>query len=116
MSSISKEEAEARKKAVFDAMKPRMQKWILKRGYEQWDPFQKPKDPVDIRKEATGRTTHMLVGEFLKTKGTEDHSPAFDRGVLDLALGIVNNDDYYLGMLEFSRWYDKLLKSEGYKR
>ena len=116
MSRLSKEEVEVRKKAVFDAMKPRMQKRILKRGYDQWDPFQEPKDPIDIRKEATGRTTHMLVGEFLDTKREEGHSPAFDRGVLDLALGIVNNDDYYLGMLEFSRWYDKLLKKEKLKR
>jgi len=116
MNPISKEEAEARKKAVFDAMKPRMQKRILRRGYERWDPFQEPKDPIDIRRETTGRTTHMLVGEFLETKKEDGHSPAYDRGVLDLALGIVNNDDYYLGMLEFCRWYTELLKNRGQKR
>lgn len=113
MKEFSKKEAEARKKAVFDAMKPRMQKRILKRGYELWDPFQEPKDPIDIRKDITGRTTHGLVEEFLQTKKGEDRSKAFDRGVLELALGIVNNDDYYLGMLEFSRWYHALLKNEG---
>ncbi len=113
MNQMTKEEAEVRKKAVFDAMKPRMQKRIIKRGYEQWDPFQEPKDPIDIRKEITGRTTHGLVDEFLQTKAGQDHSKAFDRGVLEISLGIVNNDEYYLGMLEFSRWYDTLLKKEG---
>lgn len=113
MNYVSRQEAEVRKKAVFDAMKPRMQKRILKRGYEQWDPFQEPKDPIDIRKDITGRTTHGLVDEFLQTKAGEDRSKAFDRGVLELALGIVNNDEYYLGMLEFSRWYHAILKNEG---
>ena len=40
------EEAESRKKAVFDNMSPRRQKHILKKGFDKWDPFQVPKDPI----------------------------------------------------------------------
>ena len=53
MSEFSPEEAEKRKRAVFESMSPRRQKHILKKGYEKWDPFAEPKDPIDIRKDKT---------------------------------------------------------------
>jgi hypothetical protein len=61
MTAKSAEEAEKRKKAIFDSMSPRRQKHILRKGYAKWDPFQEPKDPIDIRKDKTRRTTQMLV-------------------------------------------------------
>ena len=72
-----------RKKAIFEAMSARNQKSILKRGYDKWDPFQEPKDPIDIRKEKSKRTTQMLVREFLQTRSGEEYSPAYGRGVLE---------------------------------
>ena len=63
MSEFSADEAARRKKAVFDSMSERRQKHILKRGYDRWDPFEEPKDPIDIRKDKTKRTTQMLVRE-----------------------------------------------------
>lgn len=113
MTEFSPEEAEKRKRAVFESMSPRRQKHILKKGYDQWDPFQEPKDPIDIRRDQTKRTTQMLVREFLQSRSSEEYSNAYGRGVLDLALGIVNEDDYFLGMFEFSCWYQDLLKKEG---
>ncbi len=38
-------EYEIRKKAIFDTMSKRGQERILKMGYENWEPFQEPKDP-----------------------------------------------------------------------
>jgi len=29
--------------------------------------------------------------------------------------GIINDDDKYIGMFEFSVWYQELLKQEGHK-
>ena len=113
MSEFSPEEAEKRKRAVFDSMSPRRQKHILKKGYDAWDPFQEPKDPIDIRRDPTKRTTQMLVREFLQSRGSEEYSNAYGRGALDLAFGIVNKDDYFQGMFEFSCWYRHLLKKEG---
>jgi hypothetical protein len=113
MSEFSSKDAEARKKAVFDCMSPRRQKHILKKGYDKWDPFEEPKDPIDIRKDKSKRTTQTLVREFLQSRGSEGHSNAYARGVLEMALGIVNEDDRFLGMYEFVCWHRKLLREEG---
>ena len=115
MSDISPEEAENRKKAVFDSMSPRRQKHILKKGYDKWDPFAEPKDPIDIRKDKTKRTTQMLVREFLQSQESEGYSNAYGRGVLEMALGIVNDDDRFIGMYEFVCWHKELLKREGHE-
>ena len=115
MKKISPEEEENRKKAIFESMSPRRQKHILKKGYENWDPFQEPKDPIDIRKDKTKRTTQSLVREFLQTKSFEEYSNAYGRGVFDICLGIINNDDRYKGMYEFSIWYRELLNREGHE-
>ncbi|MBW2250098.1 MAG: hypothetical protein JRF60_05585 [Deltaproteobacteria bacterium] len=85
MSEFSVEEVEQRKKAVFDAMSPRRQKHILKKGYDKWDPFEEPKDPIDIRKDQTKRTTQELVREFLQSRSSEEYSNAYGRGVLEMA-------------------------------
>jgi hypothetical protein len=54
MSEFSPEEAEKRKRAVFESMSPRRQKHILKKGYDKWDPFEEPKDPIDIKIKPNG--------------------------------------------------------------
>lgn len=115
MTKVSPEEEEMRKKAIFESMSPRRQKHILKRGYEQWDPFQEPKDPIDIRKDKTRRTTQMLVREFLQSRSFQEYSNAYGSGVMDICLGIVNDDERYKGMFDFSVWYHELLKREGHE-
>jgi len=115
MTEFSPEEAEKRKKAVFDCMSPRRQKHILKKGYDQWNPFLEPKDPIDIRKDKTKRTSQMLVREFLQQTSHDKYSNAYGRGVLDICMGIINEDERYVGMLDFANWYNELLKQEGYK-
>jgi len=113
MSEFSSAEVEQRKKAVFDAMSPRRQKHILKKGFDKWDPFLEPKDPIDIRKDPTKRTSQMLVREFLQSRSLEEYSNAYGRGVLEMAIGIINDDDRFIGMYEFARWHQELLKREG---
>jgi len=113
MTKISPEEEEKRKRAIFESMSPRRQKHILKKGYEKWDPFMEPKDPIDIRKDKTKRTTQQLVREFLQTRSSEEYSNAYGGGVFEICLGIVNDDDKYKGMFEFAIWYQELLKREG---
>ncbi|MFO8084398.1 MAG: hypothetical protein R6U27_08775 [Desulfobacterales bacterium] len=103
---------EARKKAIFESMSPRRQKFIKKKGYENWNPFEEPKDPIDIRKDKTNRTTQMLVREFLQSRTFEKCSNAYHRGVLEIALGIINNDDRFIGMYEFAAWHQNLLEKE----
>ena len=115
MSEFSKEEIEQRKRMIFESMSPRGQKQILKKGYDKWDPFQEPKDPIDIRKDKSKRTSQMLVREFLQTRSMEGYNNEYGRAVLDICLGIVNNEDRYRAMYEFSCWYRELLQKEGHE-
>ena len=108
-------EVEKRKKAIFDSMSPRRQKHILKKGYDRWDPFQEPKDPIDIRKDKTKRTSQMLIREFLQSRKMEDYSNAYGRGVVEICMGIINEDDRFWGMYEFACWYRDLLEKEGHQ-
>ncbi|BBO70199.1 hypothetical protein DSCA_41290 [Desulfosarcina alkanivorans] len=105
---------EEKKKAVFDAMSSRRQKYIRdKIGYEKWNPFEKPKDPIDIRKDKSRRTSQMLVREFLGSRPMEGYSNSYGRGVLEMAVGIINDDDRFIGMYEFALWHKNLLEIEG---
>ena len=115
MTTISPDEEEKRKKAIFDSMSPRRQRHILKKGYEKWNPFQEPKDPIDIRKDKTKRTTQELVRMFLQSVSAEEYSNAYGAGVFEICLGLINDDDKCRGMFEFSVWYHELLKLEGHE-
>jgi hypothetical protein len=55
----------------------------------------------------------MLVREFLQSRGSEGYSNAYGRGVLEMALGIINDDERYIGMYEFAQWHQELLRKEG---
>ena len=116
MNTLTPEEIEIQKKAIYDSMSPRRQKHIMKKGWERWNPFQEPKDPIDIRKDQTQRTTQQLIREFIQTKTPVEYSNAYGRGVLEICLGIVNGEDRFQGMYDFSVWYHGLLKKEGYNR
>jgi len=115
MAKLSPEDYK-RKKAVFDCMSPRRQKHILKKGYDRWDPFEEPKDPIDMRRDKTRSTSQSLIREFLQSRPSEEYSNDFGRGAFDICLGIINKEERYLGMFEFSCWYHNLLKKEGYKQ
>jgi hypothetical protein len=106
------EEDQKRKKAIFDSMAPRRQKHILKRGYDTWDPFELPKDPIDIRKDKTKRTTHLLIREFLQSRPPEGYSNEYGRGAFEICLGIINEDERFQGMFDFACWYQELLRKE----
>ncbi|MCK5097210.1 MAG: hypothetical protein KAR45_03865 [Desulfobacteraceae bacterium] len=114
MEHFTEEEIELKKKMIFDAMGKRGQKQIMKRGYEHWNPFAEPKDPIDIRKDKTKRTSQMLIQEFLQQTSHDGYSNEFAQGALDMCFGIINKDEGKRGMYEFSRWYNELLKKEGH--
>ncbi len=108
-------EAENRKRAIFESMSPRRQKYILKKGYEKWDPFEEPKEPIDLRRDKTRRTSQMLIREFLQTRSAEEYSNEYGRGAFEICMGIINGDERYRGMYEFACWYRDLLKREGHE-
>ena len=109
-------EQEALKRELYEKMAPRRRKFIDRIGYAQWDPFQKPNDPLDIRLDISKRTTQQLVREFLQQAAAREEQLGNDyrRGALECALGVVNRDEKYLGIFDFCLWYHTLLKEEGY--
>jgi len=115
MTDSVKEDA-FRKQAIFDSMSSRRQKQILKRGFDKWDPFQEPKDPIDIRQDKTKRTSQMLIREFLQTLDSDNYSNDYAKGAFELCLGIINENERYEGMFDFACWYRELLISEGQRK
>ncbi|MFK5953106.1 MAG: hypothetical protein QM498_08610, partial [Desulfobacterium sp.] len=106
MDNFTSKDIESKKKAIFDAMGKRGQKYIMNKvGYEDWDPIQTPKDPIDIRMDGTKRTSQMLITEFLQESSHDDYSNSFAQGALEMCLGIINDDEKVRGMFEFSKWY-----------
>ena len=114
METFNKKQIEEKKKAIFDAMGKRGKKQILKKGYEKWDPFQEPKDPIDIRKDKSKRTSQELIREFLSNIDHDEYSNSFAQGAFEMCLGIINNEEKIRGMYEFALFYTDLLKKEGY--
>lgn len=103
--NVSPEEREALKKAIYDKLSPRRRKYIDRVGYEAWDPFQDPKDPIDIRKDKNRMTTQQLIRAFLYTVPQERYSDTYARGAFEICLGMINDDEKSMGMLDFARWY-----------
>ncbi len=113
MTKLTPEE-EKKKKAIFDAMSPRGQKHILKKGYDEWDPFMKPKEPLGykLRQEAKGEKVslesgHELYERFFAERRITEYSAEYVKGVLEMSQGLFRDLDSYRGMYDFSRWYEK---------
>lgn len=110
------DEQERVKKAIYEQMSPRRRKFIDRIGYELWDPFQEPKEPLDIRRDRTRRTLQELMRDFLKENNSAGKDPAWRRGAQDCALGIINKDERYQGIFDFCLWYNSILDKEGHRK
>jgi len=107
-------EQEALKREIYEKMNPRRRKFIDRIGYDNWDPFQKPNDPIEMRQDVTKRTTQQLFREFMHSLRGAPVSNEYSQGALEAALGIVNRDEKTLGRYAFCSWYNELLRREGY--
>lgn len=103
-------EQEELKRNIYAQMSPRRRKFVDRIGYENWDPFQAPKEPLDIRREKTGRTLQELVRDFMRDAAFESHDDAWKKGACECALGVFRKDEKYLGILAFCLWYQRELK------
>ncbi|GAB6177271.1 hypothetical protein JCM16814_21620 [Desulfobaculum senezii] len=105
---------EEQKRFMYEKMSPRRRKFIDRMGYDKWNPFQKPFDPMDMRRDDTNRTIEVLVKQFLREQGQYQKVGAgYSRGALEVAMGIVNKDERYRAMYDFCVWYSDLLRREG---
>lgn len=106
-------EHEAQKRAIYERLSPRRRKFVDKIGYENWEPFAEPNDPIDIRTDEVKLTAHELVRSFLRSVPERRHDDAYAQGAFDLANGIINSADRYVGMMDFARWYLDFLREQG---
>ena len=114
-------EEENLKRTLYEKIPPRRRKFIDRMGYENWDPFPEPNEPMEMRTDITKRTAQQLVQDFIKAKKCEAQlknesapSEAFIQGAMEAAIGVVNKQDKFLGTYEFAAWYHELLKKEGH--
>lgn len=105
-------EQEQLKREIYERMSPRRRKFIDKIGYAQWDPFQAPKEPLDLRRDRTNRTLAELLADFMRANNGSERDAAWQNGARECALGIFRKDEKYQGIFEFCLWYHKLLREE----
>lgn len=109
---LTEEQAQV-KRAIYERMSPRRRKFIDRIGYDAWDPFQEPKEPLDIRRDRTRRTLQELMRDFLRANDSAGKDPAWLQGARDCALGIIKKDERYQGIFDFCLWYSSILDKEG---
>lgn len=98
-------ERDAQKRKIYESLSARARKFVDKVGYEDWDPFQQPNDPFDLRRFTTDRTARAMAMSFLQQRKDEHYSNNYARAVLDICMGLVDKDERYVAMYEFCRWY-----------
>lgn len=109
--AFSAEETD-QKRIFYERMSPRRRRFVDRIGFAEWDPFEAPKEPMDIRRDVSQRTAHELVRDFMESASLDLRGGEYGRGVADCALGIVARQEKYLGVLDFCVWYHELLRKE----
>ena len=102
-------EEERKKQEIFDAMAPRRQQRIMKKGYDNWDPFQKPKEPpAQIKKEHEDKRQALdLFLQYLEEHEEMSGNDDFLRGAREMSEGLIGGTDKYRGMYDFACWHEK---------
>lgn len=99
-------ERELRKKAIFDGMSKRGQERILKIGYEDWDPFQEPKDPRERIFSSASVKAGALVREYYDSVGIKE-SVAVHKELFELCRGLIQGDNQAGIIVDFCAWLRK---------
>ena len=101
------EEHDMRKKAIFDGMSKRGRERILRIGYENWDPFQEPKDPRERIYGSASLKAGALVKEFFQLHHVSQESPALFKELFELCKGLLQSESRAQTILEFCNWYQQ---------
>ncbi len=108
----SPEQVEAWKQDMYERLSKRQRKWVDRLGYDNWDPFQKPFDPIDIRTDATGLTAQQLAQKFLSSIEGEI-PPHYKGAVTQFCVDLVTNFERVRPLYEFCNFYSRMLEKSG---
>lgn len=107
-------EHERCKREIFERMNARQRKFVERVGYENWDPFQPPNEPMDMRTDKTRHTVRQLLQSFEASPfNSRPGSREYQQGALECAMGMVREDERFLGIFDFCLWYADFLDSKG---
>ncbi len=112
MANLTPEEIEAQKRAMYEGLSPRRRRFVDKIGFENWDPFQMPFDPIDLRVDQTGHTPQQLANAFFRTL-PEPPGPDYASSVATFAVELVHNFERARPVMDFCIWYAKLMQQRG---
>ncbi len=100
---------ESEKKAIFDGMSSRRREKLLKRmSYEDWNPFEKPKEPLDMRNQKVEQVASFICKRFLAETDAGDCSPQYLQGVTEMCKGLIKEEEKFKAMYDFCSWYDRV--------
>lgn len=103
------QEYELRKKAIFDSMSKRGQERILRMGYDNWEPFQEPKDPRERIFSTESLRASAIVQEFYKAQGGQEESVALNKELFELCKGMLMDEPRAKTIYAFCTWYKEKL-------
>jgi hypothetical protein len=102
-----REEREYKKKAIFDSMAKRGQERILRIGYENWDPFEEPKDPRERIFGSDSLKAGALIREYYEATGNKEESVAVYKDLFDLCRDLLHGEPRAKVVVDFCAWLQK---------
>jgi len=108
-----REEYELKKKAIFDGMSKRGKERILRIGYENWNPFEEPKDPRERIFSSASLKASALVQEYYKTTANKEESVAVHKELFDLCRGLFQGEARAKTIVDFCVWLQNKAGSSG---
>jgi hypothetical protein len=102
-------DAEQKKRAIFEGMSERGRKHVLRLGYENWDPFQEPKDPREQIRGSLAVRADALVNQFYAATPSNEEAKAFHRELIELCRGLLQGELRAKKVYEFCLYYRSTL-------
>ncbi len=106
------EDIEQRKRYMYEKMSKRRRKFVDRMGYENWDPFAAPFDPIDLRRDMSGFTSDQLTQLFIRQTGNSANQEYID-AVNEFNVMLVMNFEKVRPVFEYCLWYSEHLKKRG---
>ena len=106
-------EEEKQKRLIYESMSARGRKWVRKIGYDNWDPFMKPKEPPFMKEfdkksdlpESPLELYHFFMKDRLETGQDEDYGEQYKQGLFEATQMIKQFEERLRAFSDFYLWY-----------